>query len=129
MAANRLERARTELERAIAIFERELGPDHPDLATLLDNLGVVSRREGDPAAAIRLHRRALAIHVAALGPDHPQTATTEYGLGLALHAMGDRAALGHLERACAGTPSGQSALRTERDVALERARRQLTAGA
>ncbi len=53
--------ARPYLERALAIYEKALGPDHPDTATSLNNLGGLLQAMGDLAAARPYYERALAI--------------------------------------------------------------------
>jgi len=49
------------VQHALTIREARLGPDHPDVARSLDNLGIVLRRLGDLDAAADAHRRALTI--------------------------------------------------------------------
>jgi tetratricopeptide (TPR) repeat protein len=61
--------------RALAISERALGPDDPDVATSLNNLAALYRAQGRYADAEPLYKRALAIDEKALGPDHPNTKT------------------------------------------------------
>lgn len=63
--------ARALFERSIALNEKLSGPEHPELAETLVDLGEVARLEGDAAAAADLCRRALAIAEKAHGPDHP----------------------------------------------------------
>jgi tetratricopeptide (TPR) repeat protein len=58
-------------KRALAIREKALGPEHPHVATSLDNLAVVYRSQGRIAEAEPLIKRALAIREKALGPEHP----------------------------------------------------------
>jgi Flp pilus assembly protein TadD len=65
--------ARPYYERALAIREAALGPDHPDTALSLNNLAILCYYEGKPEEAARLMRRALAIWEAKLGPGHPDT--------------------------------------------------------
>ena len=74
--------------RALAIDEASLGPDHPSVATSLNNLGLVLQATGRLAEAEPLYRRALAIDEASLGPDHPSVATSLNNLGLVLQATG-----------------------------------------
>lgn len=62
--------------RAIAIQEKVLGPEHPDLAASLNNLAELSRIQWRYREAEALHERALAIREKALGPDHPLTAAS-----------------------------------------------------
>ena len=68
-------------EQAIAIGEAALGPDHPEVAIQISNLGEVLRAEGDLKGAKALYERALAIDEAALGPDHPKVAISANNLG------------------------------------------------
>jgi hypothetical protein len=51
-----------------------LGPDHPDTAWSLTNLGLLLRDLGQLEAARPYLERALAIREKVLGPDHPNTA-------------------------------------------------------
>jgi tetratricopeptide (TPR) repeat protein/transcriptional regulator with XRE-family HTH domain len=70
----RYEEAEVLLERALAIGERTLGPDHLDVAQSLNNLALNCTFRGRHTEARRLHGRALAIRERALGPDHPDVA-------------------------------------------------------
>jgi tetratricopeptide (TPR) repeat protein len=54
----------------LGIREKALGPDHPDMATSLNNLAMLYRTKGNYAEAEVLLKRALAIKKKALGPDH-----------------------------------------------------------
>ena len=54
----------------------QLGPEHPDTATSLNNLASLHMAMGNHAKALPLYERALAIREALLGPDHPDTATS-----------------------------------------------------
>ena len=58
-------------QQVLAIREKVLGPDHPDVATVLDGLGFLYEKEGRYAEAEPLYKRALAIREKALGPDYP----------------------------------------------------------
>jgi CHAT domain-containing protein len=61
-------------QRALASQEKALGPDHPEVATALNNLAVLYRAQGRYADAEPLYKRALAISEKALGSDHPTVA-------------------------------------------------------
>ena len=63
-------------QRALAICEKVLGPDHPSTATSLNNLALLYDHQGRYGEAEPLYQRALAICEKALGPDHPDTATS-----------------------------------------------------
>jgi tetratricopeptide (TPR) repeat protein len=55
-------------QQALQRAEAALGPDHLEVATCLNNLGVLYKFTGQFAAAGRLYRRALAITQRVLGP-------------------------------------------------------------
>ena len=55
-------------KRALAIYEKAGGPEHPAVATLLNNLGQVDKVSGRYAEAEPLIKRSLAIREKVLGP-------------------------------------------------------------
>jgi tetratricopeptide (TPR) repeat protein len=67
--------AKAAYERALAIWEVELGPDHPQVATGTNNLGGVLLALGDYAGAKAAYERALAIFEEELPADHPNILT------------------------------------------------------
>ena len=77
------------LESALAIREKALGPDHPDVADTLQSLGVVADSKGNYDQAEQLYKRALAIKEKALGPDHPDVADALQNLGVAADNKGN----------------------------------------
>ena len=81
--------ARPWYERALRIWERVLGPDHPETALGLNNLAALLWAQGELAAARHMCQRALAIREGALGPDHPDTARTLNNLGILLWAQNE----------------------------------------
>jgi tetratricopeptide (TPR) repeat protein len=94
--------ARPLFERALAIREKVLGPEHLDTATSLHHLAVLFRTTGDLGGAQPLFERALAIYERALGSEHPDTVWCLNYLALGLLAQGDLAgARSLLERALA----------------------------
>jgi tetratricopeptide (TPR) repeat protein len=72
------------LSRALAIDEREFGPNDLVVATDLNDLGVVLGDLSRPSDAERLHRRALSIREQVLGPTDPVVATSLNNLATAL---------------------------------------------
>ncbi|MCX4240885.1 serine/threonine-protein kinase [Paraliomyxa miuraensis] len=66
--------ARERGERALAIRERLLGPNHPAVAASLKNLANVHLNAGTYGQAEQLSARALAIYEQELGPEHPAVA-------------------------------------------------------
>jgi len=69
-------------KRSLAIWEKTLGPEHPDVATSLNNLAELYHAQGQYAKAEPLHKRSLAICEKTLGPEHPDVATSLNNLAL-----------------------------------------------
>ena len=80
--------ARPLYERALAIREKALGPEHTITANSLNGLGLLLWDQGDFAGARPLYERALAIREKALGPEHPDTATSLNNLAYLLEGPG-----------------------------------------
>ena len=68
------EKAKPLCQRALAIREKVLGPEHPDTAQSLSNLAGLYNSQGLYAKAEPLFQRALVIREKVLGPEHPDTA-------------------------------------------------------
>jgi CHAT domain-containing protein/tetratricopeptide (TPR) repeat protein len=91
-ARSPIERGAAEVEdatRAVDARENILGPEDPDTATALSDLGQILWVRGDAAGARRAHQRALAIREKVLGPEHRDTAASLNELALACKAQGD----------------------------------------
>lgn len=67
---------------ALAIQEKRLGPDDPEVAMTLNNLGIYYGYGGELDKAETIFQRALRIREAALGPGHPDVAMTINNLAL-----------------------------------------------
>jgi hypothetical protein len=70
--------------RALAITQKALGREHPDVAPVLNNIGSTLQAQGDYVGAREHLRRALAIAEKVLGTDHPTTRTIRSNLESAL---------------------------------------------
>jgi len=68
------------LREAAALQEQTLGPNHPDLANTLNNLGVVCEMTDNPIDAEHYFRRAYSIATATLTPDDPFVVTSSKNL-------------------------------------------------
>ncbi|NTX36270.1 tetratricopeptide repeat protein [Myxococcus sp. CA033] len=89
-------------QRALALRERTLGPEHLDTAKVLTNLALVRTRQGSPLDAVSLYERALAIQRRELGAGHPLVANTLILLGDARRWVeGPEAAVAFYEQALA----------------------------
>ena len=78
-----------DLEQALHIWEQHFGPDHPEVAITLGNLGNALLGLGKPGEARPLYERALRIEEQHFGPDHPKVAATLFNLGIALRELGE----------------------------------------
>lgn len=83
------EEAKTLVERAMALDEQSLGPEHPDIAFSLNLLANIHTEMGDIKKAQSLHSRALSLRERVLGPEHPDVATTLSNLGVIHLMLGD----------------------------------------
>jgi serine/threonine-protein kinase len=96
----RYEEAKAQHERSLAIWEKALGPDHPDVALALTTLGRILVHGGELDAAAGRLQRALSIYEKTLGKSHPFLAAPLLGLGeLALARGAPAEAAPLLERA------------------------------
>jgi len=73
---------------ALAIFEKTLGAEHPQVASNLVNLGNAFCDQQKHIEAVPVYLRALAIDEKALGHDHPEVAMDLSNLGIAYRALG-----------------------------------------
>jgi tetratricopeptide (TPR) repeat protein len=76
------------LKRALALREKELGPDDVRTAESLDSLASLRHIQGNFRCARTLFARALAIREKVLGPEHPDTSASLHNLATLLHAQG-----------------------------------------
>jgi len=74
-------------ERAVEVSKRVRGPEDPETAEALNNLGLLFKKIGDYVKAEPLYQEALRIREKVLGPEHPDTAESLNNLALLYHAM------------------------------------------
>jgi tetratricopeptide (TPR) repeat protein len=95
-------------QQVLAIREKALGPDHPDVAQSLNNLAELYKTQGRYAEAEPLYKRSLAIWEKALGPNHPDVATALNNLAELYRNQGryavNRRPIGTPDRHPRGTP-------------------------
>jgi hypothetical protein len=68
-----LEAAHVSQQRALAIEEEVYGPEHPEGASTLGNLGTVQQQVGELGAARECARRAIAIFERSFGSEDPRS--------------------------------------------------------
>ncbi len=76
-------------KKALAIREKALGPDHPDVATILSNLAELYRAAGNYTEAEPLLQRSLEIKEKNQGPEHPDLAYSFNSLAMLYKARGN----------------------------------------
>jgi tetratricopeptide (TPR) repeat protein len=74
-------------QQALAIREKTLGPEHPDLAQSLNNLAGLYATQGRYIKAEPLYQRALAIREKALGPEDRDVAWSLNDLGVLYYSQ------------------------------------------
>jgi tetratricopeptide (TPR) repeat protein len=100
--AGEYERAEFLTKQALELAEKAAGPNHPTVATSLNNLAVLYRVQGRYAQAEPLYNRALAIEEKALGPDHPWVATSLENMAALYRKTGRDTEAELLEKRAAG---------------------------
>jgi tetratricopeptide (TPR) repeat protein len=85
------QQAREHHQRALDIWTRVLGAEHPATAQALNNLGNDLATSGDFAGAEQNYRKALDLLTRAYGPKHPEVAIAQSNLGALALAQGDHA--------------------------------------
>ena len=89
--AGQYERAVTVAKKALEVAEKNVGPDHTNVAVSLGNLASLYRAQGRYAQAEPLYKRALTMREKALGADHPDVATSLSNLAELYVAQGQYA--------------------------------------
>jgi tetratricopeptide (TPR) repeat protein/predicted Ser/Thr protein kinase len=92
IARDSLDPARADLEAALELETRRLGPGHPALAAIHEQLGEVLRLAGRDDEALAHVEQAIAVAEATLGPEHPSTARRILGRAQVHERRGDLAA-------------------------------------
>ncbi|KAJ5036788.1 hypothetical protein NUH16_004667 [Penicillium rubens] len=121
---SKLKEAEEMYQRALAGYEKALGPDHTSTLNTVNNLGNLYRDQGKLKEAEEIYQRALAGYEKALGPDHTSTLYTVNNLGLLYRDQGKlKEAEEMYQRALAGKetalgPDHTSTLNTVNNLGL-----------
>ena len=75
-------------ERCLTLSEERFGPNHPDVATSLNNLAELYKSQGKYAEAEPLYRRSLSIDEKVYGENHPDVATSLNNLAALYESQG-----------------------------------------
>ncbi len=85
------DRALIPAKKALEVAQKNVGPNHPDVATSLNYLGVLYREMGEYAKAEPLFKKAMQICRKALGEEHPDYGATLNNLAWLYYEMGEYA--------------------------------------
>jgi tetratricopeptide (TPR) repeat protein len=66
--------------KALPVFERVLGPEHPQVAVMYNNIAVTLVYQGECKEALEYLKKAIEIKEKVLGPEHPDTLYAYNGL-------------------------------------------------
>ena len=76
-------------QKALDIYEKVLGKEHPYTAVSYNNIASVHHRQGDYSKALELHQKALNIREKVLGTEDPYTAKTYNNIAAAYSKQGN----------------------------------------
>ncbi|CAF1246312.1 unnamed protein product [Adineta steineri] len=94
--------ALTYLEKSLAIKQKTLSSNHPDLANSYNSIGLVYDSMGDYPKALSYHKKNLEILQRSLSSNHPDLGTSYNNIGNMYYNMGDyEKALSYYEEDCA----------------------------
>jgi tetratricopeptide (TPR) repeat protein len=85
------------LSSAVALAKRDLGSEHPETLSAMNNLAASLYAQGDLSAARNLQAQVLEGSLRASGPENPETLTTKVNLAATLFALGEFAAARSLQ--------------------------------
>jgi tetratricopeptide (TPR) repeat protein len=86
--ADQPKEAHQHLARSLEILEKAFGPEHIEVANLLNKLALPLHRMGRLEESLQVHRRAKALWTKLLGPQHPNLAHSYNNMALVLREMG-----------------------------------------
>jgi serine/threonine-protein kinase len=84
----RFKAALSDFETVLTLQQNHLGSEHPDVASTLNNLGVVLTWLEKPQEAFARYEESLRLHEQLEGAEHPNVATALHNLAVALKRMG-----------------------------------------
>lgn len=87
----RFEEAMAILDESLALTEKLFGPEHHNVASVLNSISYVEFRQGNLDTAIERTERALGIMARSLGPEHPNVVTLKGNLAMMMEDVPERA--------------------------------------
>jgi tetratricopeptide (TPR) repeat protein len=89
MKQERYDEAEAELRQALAVWENQVGSEHPDVAAARDNLAGILYARGRYEESEAEFRKVLALRDKLLGPEHPDVVATRTRLAQLLLRRGE----------------------------------------
>jgi eukaryotic-like serine/threonine-protein kinase len=84
----RFKPALADFERVLSLQQEHLGNEHPDVASTLNNLGIVLTHLARYEEAVARYDQSLRLHEKLEGSEHPNVAFASHNLAVALRRMG-----------------------------------------
>ncbi len=84
----RYKAALADFEQVLSLQQEHLGAEHPDVASTLNNLGIVLTFLLRYDEAVARYDQSLRLHEKLEGPEHPNVALASHNLAIALRRMG-----------------------------------------
>ncbi|MEA1936503.1 MAG: tetratricopeptide repeat protein [Patescibacteria group bacterium] len=76
-------------EKALEVYLKTTGENHPNTANTYNNLGIVYDSKSDYDKAIEYYKKALEIYLKTIGENHPDIANTYNNLGIVYRSKGE----------------------------------------
>ena len=83
------QKALTWYEKALVIFEKMLGKEDPDTASMYNAIAGIYSDQGEYSKALEWHEKALTIYEKVFGKEHPSTATTYNNIAVVYSNQGE----------------------------------------
>lgn len=88
IARKRYKAALVDFEQVLAMQREHLGPQHPEVASTLNNLGVVLTYLEQADEAVKRYEESLTLHEQLEGAEHPNVGTASHNYAVALRRLG-----------------------------------------
>jgi tetratricopeptide (TPR) repeat protein/tRNA A-37 threonylcarbamoyl transferase component Bud32 len=89
LAGKKNDEALAYFTQSLALLEKGLGGDHPEMAIAYNNIGVALAKLGRTGEALASYEKALALHRGSVGDEHPNVVSAVNNIGVLLARQGD----------------------------------------
>ena len=74
--------------RVLHLTQSKFGENHPDVATIYNNIGITYNSQREYFKALEMHKKALKIRIELYGENHPDVALSLYNVGAVCYSLG-----------------------------------------